>query len=147
MPIQLTISDRFLSRTLRILGVVVLVAVLAWLGLQLYDSSSPSNESDGAQLVEALDSSSVHAVTLDNDRVYFGTVKTGGDGFINLQNAYYIREAGTEKEGSRQRVVSVSEIATEPDNDMLINTNHITHVQQLKSSSQVARAIKDLKEN
>lgn len=125
----------------------MLVAILAWLGLQLLDSYSPSNESNGAQLVEALDSSSVHAVTLDNDRVYFGTIKTGGDGFVTLQNAYFIREAGTEKDGARQRVVPVSEIATEPDNDMLINTNHITHVQQLKSSSQVARAIKDLKEN
>ncbi len=97
-----------------------------------------------------VDEDRVQAVFLDNGQVYFGNIQTVNNSYLDLQNIYYLRvqQSVQPKEGNDQEdanSVVLEKLGCElhgPIDQMIINRDHVTFWENLKTDGQVSEAIK-----
>ena len=120
-----------------VLGFLILIAVagLLWWGIGAFISTGQEYK----------------AVFLNNEQVYFGKISPSFNfRFLNLKDVYYLQvneQIQPVGEGARQpQLVLVKLGAREihnPQDEMLINRDHILFIEKLKPDSQVIAAIKE----
>ena len=94
------------------------------------------------------------AVFLNNEQVYFGKISPSFSfSFLNLKDVYYLQvneQLQPVGEGAQPQLVLVKLGAREihnPQDEMLINRDHILFIEKLKPDSQVITAIKEYKKS
>ena len=94
------------------------------------------------------------AIFLTNDQVYFGKIKGNEDGFVILEDIFYLRAGqalaeqneSTEKESQVQLIKFGNELHG-PTDQMKINKEQILLIETLRSDSQIIKLIKNHKDN
>ena len=91
-------------------------------------------------------SDSYQAVFLENDQIYFGKLKDIDFQYLILEEVYYVRLEG---EGATSgRLVRLGETEPHgPQNQMIINRDHILFWENLKPDSPVVQTILNLRLN
>ncbi len=99
---------------------------------------------------EYLNKDKFQAVFLNGGQVYFGKVRDLNSKFFTLDNIYYLRvneqvQSGSEDTaGQPQQDISLAKLGCElhgPEDQMVINREHITFWENLRDDGQVAQAI------
>jgi len=115
-----------------VIGIVVLVAVAAFLVVSILSSSQTSNEWS--------------AVSLTNGRTYFGQIEKETSDKVILENVYYLQvNQVQDQEGQNQPQISLQNIQNEmhgPTDRMEINRDHVLFVEKLSNNSQILAALK-----
>jgi hypothetical protein len=126
------------------LCVILVVAAVCCLG-HSWGSSSGAPVSEQA-IDDAAKSKRWQALILDNERVYFGKVSSGGEGLVKLDKAYFIQQqAGKDGKAGDLKVQPISEELQQAESPMYINVSHVVMLENLPSESRVAQAIESLK--
>lgn len=91
-------------------------------------------------------SSGFQAVTLSNGRVVYGHLETNlSKDFVRLTNVYYLlTEQSETEEGAQQEDFALIKPGKEihgPEDDMLLNREHIIYIEDLREDSEVVKAI------
>ncbi len=90
------------------------------------------------------------AVFLSNSTVYFGRVNSSGGQWLVMHDIYYLQRAqtpqpsGTPEEQASQGKLVLIKLGNElhgPQDTMRINRDHVVFIEDLKSDSQVVKAI------
>ena len=118
--------------------VIIAVAGLLWWGIGVFVSTDREYK----------------AVFLNNEQVYFGKISPSFSfSFLNLKDVYYLQvneQLQPVGEGAQPQLVLVKLGAREihnPQDEMLINRDHILFIEKLKPDSQVIAAIKEYKKS
>ena len=118
-------------------GIVFTVGVLLIiiLGLKVYWLLPKSAEER-----ERIDQTTYQAVFLDDKQIYFGKLKDINSQYPILEDVYYVKLEG---EGATSgRLVRLGETEPHsPQNQMIINRDHILFWEDLKPDSQVVQTI------
>lgn len=141
-----------------VLGVVVLVLVVV--GFLFRDKLFKGGKQDGQ--VQGVSVSAYQAVFLTNGQVYFGKITESDDNYVTVTDIYYLQvvqpplqgqvPAGQEQPaaGQAQPQISLVKLGQElhgPVDEMHISRSQILFYEDLKSDSQVVKAISDYKTN
>jgi hypothetical protein len=116
-------------------GTILAVAAISAIGLARTKSESDIVKSDQMQ-----------AVFLNGGQVYFGRVAELNKQFMQLRDIYYLRvEQQIQPDGqSQSNDISLVKLGCElhgPEDEMVINREHILFWENLKNDGQVARAV------
>lgn len=121
-----------------ILGIIVLIAIIAFLVVTIFSSPTKGN--------------TWYGVFLTNGRTYFGQIVKQNSQAVVLKDVYYLQvqqtpliEEGVEPQ-PQITLVNVSNDFHNPESEMQISRAHILYVQKLKKDSQVVTTIKQLSE-
>jgi len=124
---------------LLIVGIIVLVAIVAFLVMTIF--------------VSPVKGGAWYGFFLTNGRTYFGHIVKQNSQTIVLQDVYYLQvqqlpptEEGVEPPQPQITVVSVETDLHAPENEMQISRQHAVYVQKLAQDSQIIATIKQLKE-
>jgi hypothetical protein len=103
---------------------------------------------------ELVEEDRYQAVFMDNNQVYFGKIRTINDNYLDLQGIYYLRvdqPVQPEQEGQQPQNITLQKLGCElhgPVDQMVINREHVTFWENLRSDGQVTKAIGEwLKQN
>lgn len=97
-------------------------------------------------LGQVLNPYTYQAVFLDNNQIYFGRLEHLDSSYPVLTDAYYVRI--TNQEGNAGKVVPLGDTEPHrPENQMILNKEHILFVENLKADSPVIKVIQGLKSN
>ena len=92
---------------------------------------------------------SYQAVFLDNNQVYFGKLKAIDENFWSLTDIYYLRagtlQPGTQAAGDQIDLVKLGAEIHGPKDEMIINRDHVIFYEEIGSSGQVMKLIRDHK--
>jgi hypothetical protein len=123
-----------------VLGLIVLVAMIFG-SYYFYTQSQSSPYQNGYQ-----------AVFLSNDQVYFGNISKENDGWVNLEDVYYLKveqklQGQTDMPTSSQSSseITLKKLGNElhgPKDKMKINKKQILFIEHLSQDSKVVSAIK-----
>lgn len=129
------------------LFVIIIVVVLAGVGLIFKDRIKSGLEGKTPAV------SGYQAVFLSNGQVYFGKLSDANDTYVTLKDIYYLQVVqqqqqlqGQQAAPGQQPQVSLVKLGNElhgPADIMKINRSQVLFYEDLKSDSQVVRAIKD----
>ena len=138
-------------------GLITLVVVLVIIGGGLYviisGTGLTSLFSSRAGLVEKW-----QAVFLSNNQVYFGQVEKVTKDFVILKDIYYLQvvnqplqrsqegdqaAVGDQKTEQRLTLIKLGNEIHGPKDEMILNRDHVVLMEDLKSDSQVVKAIND----
>ena len=112
-----------------VLGIIVL-APLAY-------GTLTGGSSNGA----TIQAETYQALFLTNNQIYFGHLETGKEFFI-LRDVYYVQVADN---GAQGRIVKLGDVEThQPQNTMIINSDHVLFWENLKPESPVIKTILNL---
>lgn len=124
-------------------GAILLAAIVT---LLLVGSSKTENE--------LVDEDKYQAVFMDNNQVYFGKINKVNNDYMDLQGIYYLRvdqPVQPEQEGQQNQNITLQKLGCElhgPVDQMIINREHVTFWENLRSDGQVSKAIGEwLKQN
>ncbi len=121
---------------LLIVGIIVLVAIIAFLVMTIF--------------VSPVKGSAWYGVFLTNGRTYFGHIVKQNSQTIVLRDVYYlqVQQVAPTEEGIEPQpqitVVSVEADLHNPENERQINRQHVLYVQKLAQDSQVISTIDQL---
>ena len=95
---------------------------------------------------ERIDSATYQAIFLGNDQIYFGKLKNIDSQYPILDEVYYIRLEG---EGATSgQLVKLGETEPHgPQNQMILNRDHILFWENLRNDSRIVQTIRSLKLN
>ncbi|MBU4369837.1 hypothetical protein KKG58_03705 [Patescibacteria group bacterium] len=121
---------------LLVVGIIVLVAIIAFLVMTIF--------------VSPVKGSAWYGIFLTNGRTYFGHIVKQNSQTVVLRDVYYLQvqqipptEEGVEPQ-PQITLINVSDDLHSPESEMQISRAHILYVQKLKESSQVVTTIKQL---
>lgn len=137
-------KGKYKTATMSIMAVVV-VAVISFVGLSIYKSSTAAN----------IEADKYQAVFLTNGQVYFGKLKTFNSDYMKLVDIFYLQTKSTDASGNPQKTadqstpnVELIKLGSEihgPDDEMVISKQQILFFENLKKDSQVAKTITEFK--
>lgn len=120
----------------------VLVVALLWFVVL----GSPNKEG------RYVDSNRMQAVFLNGGQVYFGRIKDLNDSYMRVREIYYLRVNQQVQPDQQQQAaandISLVKLGCElhgPQDEMLINRDQVVFWENLKSDSQVAKAVDEYK--
>lgn len=123
---------------------VVVFALLSFVGLSIYKSSTAAN----------IDSQKYQAVFLTNGQVYFGKLKTFNGDYMKLTDIFYLQ---TKEKASSENPQETSDQGTDveliklgseihgPDDEMIISKDQVLFFENLKKDSKVSNSILNYK--
>lgn len=133
------------------IGVVAVIVVLFIFSKNFISGRSLTS---GASLVNIFRSeSSYQAVFLANNQVYFGKLSNASSRYPTLKDIYYLRvsqQLQPQDPNATESQIQLVKLGSEihgPTTDMKINRDQILFVEDLKSDSQVVKAILDQKKS
>jgi hypothetical protein len=122
-------------------GAVILVALLAFGGLFIYQSRTGAN----------IDSGKYQAVFLSNGQVYFGKLSPLNSEYMKLNDIFYLQtktdtssnnpQATTDKSASDVQLIKLGNEIHGPDDQMVISKTQILFFENLKKDSKVSSSI------
>lgn len=133
------------GEALRVLNVVLLALVATIVGLlAVYTAIGGAKGED-----KYIDKTKFQAVFLNGGQVYFGRVHTLNDKFITIDNIYYLKvnqqvQPNQTATTSSAQDVTLAKLGCElhgPTDNMVINRDQVLFWENLKSDSQVVKAI------
>lgn len=133
------------GEALRVLNVVLLALVAIIVGLlAVYTAIGGAKGED-----KYIDKTKFQAVFLNGGQVYFGRVHTLNDKFITIDNIYYLKvnqqvQPNQTATTSSAQDVTLAKLGCElhgPTDNMVINRDQVLFWENLKSDSQVVKAI------
>jgi len=117
-------------------AVVILLAAGFWWMSQGGGQTSPSTGAAGAY----------QAVFLDNGQVYFGQFKMGKGEYATLTDVFYLQTGSVGlDQTSNLQLTKLGGEAHGPEDRMLINSDHILFIEDLKGESKIVQAIESYK--
>lgn len=127
--------------------VIIIVAAAAVLGMTYLKGGNTMSVGAGS-------ASDYQAVFLVNGQVYFGQLSGQGSQFMSLTDVYYLQvnqALQPAEEGATQTPdISLVKLGGElhgPTDEMLINRDQVLLIEDLKTDSNVVRAITEYKDN
>lgn len=129
MPLQITITGATLRRVLVGLLAGALLGGAGYGVFLLVHSNDP--------FAGFVDREHYQAVFLTDGRLLFGHLRSSGDEFYELRDVFFLRQSG----GQRQ-VVRLANEFEGPENRVLISKDKVISVENLRSNSPVAEAIR-----
>lgn len=94
---------------------------------------------------ERVDKSNYQAVFLDNNQIYFGHLKNIDSQYPTLRDVYYVQVSETTSGKKTQQVnklVKLGEVEPhKPQNEMILNSQHMLFWENMRPDSPVTRAI------
>jgi hypothetical protein len=134
-----------MKRILWILPICVIVVAAALLCTGCSRGSTSATPVSEQAIDDAANGKLWQAVILDNERVYFGKVSSGGEGLLKLDKVYFIQQqAGKDGKTGDLKVQPLSEELQQAESPMYINVSHVVMLENLPSNSRVAQAIDSL---
>ena len=130
------------SKWINIISLVLLASITLLVCALLFITST----SKGAREIDLVDSSKFQAVFLEGGQVYFGKIRTINENYIKLDNIFYLRVNGEEKETKANQDVSLSRLGCElhgPQDQMTITRSQVSFWENLKDDGQVVKAINE----
>jgi len=127
-----------LTFLLSIIAVLVII-ILGLKGIRIIANVGESQD---------IDRKAYQAVFLDNNQIYFGHLERYNSQFSVLKDVHYVQLTDKISEAGVQsgRLVRLGEIETHgPQNEMIINRDHILFIENLRSDSKVVQTINSLK--
>lgn len=122
------------------LAVIIGLLLVIILGFAVYSLLSKN-----AQETERIDRTTYQAIFLDDKQIYFGKLRGIDSPYPVLDDVYYVRLEG---EGATGRLVKLGEGEPHgPENQMILNRDHILFWENLNQNSQVIQAIGNLNAN
>lgn len=125
----------------KVLLAIIIIAVVVFLGLLSYKSSTGS----------VIDGSKYQAVFLTNGQVYFGKLETVNSGYMRLSDIYYLQTSSATKTDSSIQAstsnssnVELIKLGSEvhgPTDEMVINKDQILFFENLKKDGNVTASI------
>lgn len=149
-------ESNFQARKLVKLGSFVLLILITALVAALLIVISTSDKSDSSSKeAKLVNSSEMQAVFLTNGQVYFGNIKSIDDQSIQLSNIYYLT-TNTQVQPNQNQASAASNTGVQlvklgcelhaPEDSMTINRSQVTFWENLKTTGQVAAAVKTYKD-
>lgn len=123
------------------LAVIVGLLLIVALGFKAYWLLSK-----GAEVRERIDQTTYQAVFLENNQIYFGKLKDIESQYPILEEVYYVRLEGEDIASGRLIKLGETEPHS-PQNQMILNRDHILFWENLKPDSQIVQTIRNLKLN
>lgn len=127
--------------------VIAVFALLSFIGISIYKSSTAAN----------IDSGKYQAVFLTNGQVYFGKLKAANGDYMKLNDIFYLQtkeetssENPLETTDSSDAKVELIKLGSEihgPDDEMIISKDQILFFENLKKDSKVTASITDFNKN
>ncbi len=128
-------------QTLGALAAIVGLLLAIILGFTVFSLFS-KNAKEADRIVQA----SYQAVFLEGNQIYFGKLRDIDSQYPILEEVYYVRLEG--EDIASGRLVKLGDIEPHgPQNQMIINRDHILFWENLKPDSQVVQTIRSLKLN
>ena len=130
---MLTINKKNILNTVGVLTVVVLVLAIALLSIKINLSRDNFRKMS--------DPNAYQALFLSNDQIYFGHLKNNrGSGYLTLTDVYYVK-IGDDSTG---QLVKLGQIEPHrPQNEMIINRDHVLFWENLSPDSPVVQTIQN----
>lgn len=123
------------------LAVVVGLLLIVALGFKVYSLALKDAGEKGR-----IDQTTYQAVFLEGNQIYFGKLKNIESQYPILEEVYYVRLEG--ENIASGRLVKLGETEPHgPQNQMIINRDHILFWENLKPDSQIVQTIRSLKLN
>ncbi len=127
------------------------------LATQQQTAQESSEKSSNAKLVagtyaDSINKDAYQAVFLSDGQVYFGKITSMNTAFTEITDIYYLR-TGQEVQGGTSKAstdVSLAKLGSElhgPEDKMIIATQQITFIENLKASGNVTSAIMEYKKS
>ncbi|MBI4435485.1 hypothetical protein HY630_02340 [Candidatus Uhrbacteria bacterium] len=85
------------------------------------------------------------AVFLDNGQVYFGKLDRSRDEFLTLTDVFYLQSGVAVEQTSNLSLTKLGSEAHGPEDQMLINREHVLFIEDMKNDSKVVQAIQQYK--
>ena len=121
---------------------ILFVIILGAVGWFYSDSGGSTDVGDSDDTTTPISSGEYQAVFLDNGQVYFGKLEQSAGEFYELTDVYYMRTGSAAlDEISNLSLTKLGNEAHGPEDKMLINTDHIIFIEDMKSDSKVVEAI------
>lgn len=121
---------------------IIVLVIVAILGGGWFYMSGPDSDVD----VSEIGSGEYQAVFLDNGQVYFGKLDSSDDRFYTLTDVFYLQSGAVAiDQTSNLALTKLGNEAHGPEDRMLINTDHILFIEDMKNDSKVVQAINDYK--
>ena len=166
---QMSLQAKHGSKHLMVgLGLVLVAAAVVASGVltqlsikdlakQQQATQESSEKSSNAKLVadtyaDSINQDAYQAVFLTDGQVYFGKITSMNTAFTEIADIYYLR-TGKEVQGSTSTAstdVSLAKLGNElhgPEDKMIIATDKITFIENLKASGDVVKAILEYKKS
>lgn len=123
------------------LAVIIGLLLVIILGFKAYSLFSKNSESK-----DRIDSTTYQAVFLEGNQIYFGKLKDIESQYPILEEVYYVRLEG--ENIASGKLVKLGETEPHgPQNQMIINGDHILFWENLKPDSQIVQTIRSSKLN
>jgi hypothetical protein len=146
MAKDLTISGNTLTKILKIVGALILVALAILLITTAIDAATGDDDSQNP-VIGHVDRDGWQSVVLASGQIYIGKLRPGvsEESFVDLQDPYFLREKpGDKKTPASREVAPVTEELVGPEARMQINVDQIVLVENLREDSPVASAVERL---
>lgn len=128
-----------------IVAIIVLLAVVGWLGWSKLQTTTP-----------AIDSGKYQAVFFTNGQVYFGKLVSLNGDYVKLSDVFYLQSQGsgdTESENPQKgsddsgnfKLIKLGQEVHGPEDAMIISREQILFYENLKSDGKVAQTIEQYK--
>ena len=128
-------------RIIAVFAIVVGLLLIIVFGFKVYWLAIISSEEKAR-----IDKITYQAVFLESNQIYFGKLKNIESQYPILEEVYYVRLEG--EDIASGRLVKLGDIEPHgPQNQMIINRDHILFWENLKPDSQVVQTIRSLKLN
>lgn len=117
--------------------IIVSISMLASLATTVYQAANTVNEQS------SVNSSEYQAVFLTNNQTYFGKIKAINGDSINLSNIYYLQNQQSTNQNNNQQpnLVKLGSEVHGPEDTMHISRSQLLYWENLKSDSQITKAI------
>ncbi len=128
-----------------VVGVLAVFLMLPRVYGLVWSKNALKNGGDAQQRVDA---GSLQAVFLDNNQIYFGHLKDIDSQYPVLRDVYYIQVSETtdKKPQASNKLVKLGDIEPHrPQNEMILNKEHILFFENMRPDSPVVRAIEGQK--
>jgi len=121
--------------------IIAVVVIGVWLALK---EGSGSKSAGGSALPSLGGKTNYQVVFLDTEQAYVGKVQDQGE-FIKLSDAYrlFVRTGTEENKETNIELARVDESFHGPTDTILINRDHVTLIQQLRTDSKLLDTIKN----
>jgi hypothetical protein len=140
--------NKHMKNTITWVAIIIVVALAVILGLSYFKSGTIIS------LADDMSESDYQAVFLVNGQVYFGKLENEGSQFMTLTDVYYLQvnqQIQPAEEGAATTPdVSLVKLGGElhgPTDEMDINRDQVLLIEDLKTSSNVVRAIEEYKKS
>lgn len=155
MPTKTNETKSCSGFALWVIAAALLLMVIAYVFTMTMGESGPIETAASMSVEEQqLDTSTVQAVFLNTDQVYFGTVTEMDADTIVLEDVYYLQVEEVlqpaEEEGAEQQVeaeFSIMKLGTnelhKPQDKMVINKDQVLFWENLEKDSEVVKAINE----